>query len=358
MRCLVLIALGLCWHLQALAHLMPAGRGTVNVVGERAYVVLSMPVAGFAQADRDGDKLLSTQELAAGRERLRAQFVAGVQLRSNGVVGQWQDVMLSLPTADEPGSPPSPELMVMAVASLAAPQATLALASRLWGEGAGPIKITATVSEGAATLAEETALISPAQPVATFFAPAGAVVGSFFQHGLHHILAGPDHLVFLVTVLAAGAAWRRWFWLLSAFTLAHGATFALASLGVLSLPAVWVESAIAASIVLAALALLARLRLQLRYEAALVFVMGLVHGLGFAAAMGGLGARPGLGVLGFNLGVEAGQLLVALLLYGAIVLVGRVSSPMHARRWQAAAGVGALLAGTVWLLQRLLPALA
>ncbi len=74
--------------------------------------------------------------------------------------------------------------------------------------------------------------------------------------------------------------------------------------------------------------------------------------------MGGLGARPGLGVLGFNLGVEAGQLLVALLLYGAIVLVGRVSSPMHARRWQAAAGAGAFLAGTAWLLQRLLPALA
>lgn len=347
----LLLACALLWTAPAQAHLMPAGQGTINLVGSHAYLVISLPVASFSGADGDGDGMLSAQELAAGQRQLRAQFLAGMELRG----AAWQEVMLSLPTAGEPGAAPSPDLMVMAVASFAQPPATLELKSRLWGRQPSTIRITATVSQGSATLAREVGLISDTQPEFAFFAPPARVLANFFKLGLHHIFAGLDHLLFLVTVLAAGVAWRRWLALLTAFTVAHGATFALAALGVVSLPGAWVETAIAASIVAAALALLAGLRLRLRQECALVFTLGLVHGLGFAAALGvqGIqGSHPGLGILGFNLGVEAGQLLVALALFAAINLARLLPSTRCGAAWQRATAVGAAAIGVAWMLER------
>lgn len=347
----LLLLLALLYTAPAGAHLMPAGQGTINLVGTDAYVVISVPVAAFTGVDQDGDGMLSAPELAAGQATLRAAILAGMALDG----GRWQEVMLSLPSAGEPGAPPSPDLMVMAVASFTTPPAVLAFTSRLWGPAASTIRLTATVSEGSRTLQQEAGLISRANPGFTFFAPRSAVLASFFTLGFHHILSGPDHLLFLVTVLAAGIAWRRWLALLTAFTIAHGATFALASLGVVSLPARLVEAAIAASIVAVALAVLMRVSLRLWQETALVFGLGLAHGLGFAAAIAGHGmpaSHPATGIIGFNLGVEAGQLLVALTLYGAVLLLRRIPAMASDAQWQRAIAFGAVLIGSVWMVER------
>lgn len=160
------------------------------------------------------------------------------------------------------------------------------------------------------------------------------------REGVDHIAAGTDHILFLVSLLLVSVwhregspVWRRpmgdWLprerWrsalgevlrLVTAFTVAHSLTLALAAFGVLSPPSRWVESLIALSVLVAALDNLWPILRAPRW--AVVFGFGLVHGFGFAGAMQDLGlsasdlAWP---LLGFNLGVELGQLmLVALVL--------------------------------------------
>ncbi len=150
---------------------------------------------------------------------------------------------------------------------------------------------------------------------------------AFGHEGVWHIWIGYDHILFLLSLLLpaalvreasqwrATAGFRRAFWdifkIVTAFTLAHSVTLSLAALKVVEPPSRWVESAIAASVVAAAPNNLYPVFLQRR--ATLAFAFGLIHGLGFAAVLLDLGL-PGhlrlLGLVGFNLGVEVGQLAI------------------------------------------------
>ena len=129
---------------------------------------------------------------------------------------------------------------------------------------------------------------------------------------MHHILIGPDHLLFLVGLLLLGGSLRQLALVVTAFTLAHSLTLTLAVLGLLSPPARIVEPAIALSIVYVGVDnLLVKSGRDMRPWIALVF--GLVHGLGFASVLREMELpRRALGwsLFSFNLGVEIGQLLV------------------------------------------------
>ncbi len=138
----------------------------------------------------------------------------------------------------------------------------------------------------------------------------------------------------------------------TAFTAAHSVTLSLAALGVVALPSRWVESAIALSVVLAALNNLRPLVGESRWVAA--FAFGLVHGFGFAGALQDLGLPSGslaLSLVGFNVGVELGQLaLVAAFLPLAFSM--RASSAY--RRGVLAGGIGRVIAAIamVWFVER------
>lgn len=158
------------------------------------------------------------------------------------------------------------------------------------------------------------------------------------REGVWHIWIGFDHILFLVSLLLpAVLVWvkPRWqpaerfaasFWevarVVTAFTVAHSITLSLATLGLVSLPSRVVESAIAASVVLAALNNLWPLVEGRRWLVA--FGFGLLHGFGFASVLADLGLPADtllLALVGFNLGVEAGQLaIVAVFLPVAFVL--------------------------------------
>ena len=144
-------------------------------------------------------------------------------------------------------------------------------------------------------------------------APVARGAASFFWLGIEHILTGYDHLLFLlVLVLGGGGLWSL-VKIITAFTVAHTLTLALAVLGIVSLPDRVVEAAIALSIAyVAAENLLARHALARRWAVSLVF--GLVHGFGFASVLRELGLPAenlALSLAAFNLGVEAGQIAVA-----------------------------------------------
>jgi hypothetical protein len=139
--------------------------------------------------------------------------------------------------------------------------------------------------------------------------------------------------------------------IITAFTVAHSITLALAVLGVVTIPGRVVEPAIAASIVWVAVENLRRGAPSQRWLVS--FVFGLVHGFGFASAIEPLAlppARLALALLGFNLGVEAGQaLVVALLLPLLLWMRGKPWEPRVV--WAASLGVAAF--GLTWLVARL-----
>lgn len=191
----------------------------------------------------------------------------------------------------------------------------------------------------------------------------------FFGEGLHHIAIGADHLLFLVTLLmvavwrregpawqpraAAASAWREALRLVTAFTVAHSLTLGLAAAGVLAPPSRWVESLIALSVFVAALDNLRPFLPGPRWTTVALF--GLVHGFGFAGPLQDLGLRGGqlvLPLLGFNLGVEAGQLIVvAVVLPAALWLRAR---PVY-RQWVVRPGSAVIaLIALVWVAERAL----
>lgn len=195
-----------------------------------------------------------------------------------------------------------------------------------------------------------------------------AVGAGFFQDGVHHILIGYDHVLFLVCLLLPAvlrrrvdggwepvARWREaigpMVGLVTMFTIAHSITLALASFKLVTISPRVIEPAIALTIMVAALD---NLHPVLRGRRRLFsFLFGLIHGFGFASVLGELDL-PALGfasaLLQFNLGVEAGQLVIVSVVL-AVLLALR-----HWRRYRAVvlAGGSVLAIGlaTLWLIER------
>lgn len=223
--------------------------------------------------------------------------------------------------------------------------------------------------------ATTTGIFGPDKPSQRFELSEASLLRQFLDYskeGVWHIWVGFDHILFLLSLLLPAVLYRQhqqrqahWqavakfrpaFWevfkIVTAFTVAHSITLSLATLGVVTLPTRWVESAIAASVVLAALNNIFPLFEGRRWMVA--FVFGLIHGFGFASVLADLGLPQGallLALVGFNLGVEAGQLAIvgaflpaaywlrASWFYQRVVLIGGSSL--------------IVLLASVWLVERL-----
>lgn len=212
-------------------------------------------------------------------------------------------------------------------------------------------------------------------------AGAGRVdLAGFFAEGFGHILDGYDHLAFLLALLIPaiavaavdrrrlGVATGELLAVVSVFTLAHSVTLGLTALNHISLPSRFVESVIALSVVVAALqgllvgkaattqGVLRAGPLAWRPGAVplwLVFAFGLIHGMGFGAALGdaGFSGRTALSaLLGFNLGVEAGQLAVLAVAFP--VAWALRSTAAFQRVLLPGAALSIVAAGSIWFLAR------
>ena len=164
-------------------------------------------------------------------------------------------------------------------------------------------------------------------------------IGAYFRMGVEHILLGYDHLAFILLLVLWVPSARSAVMHLTLFTLAHSVTLALAALGVVVVAPAPTEAVIALSIAFAAREVArsavpnARSAVpNARRSAGLSFGFGLLHGLGLAGALTDVGLPPGRqpeALLGFNLGVEGGQLIVVAAI---LVLTGllRMNAP---KRW-------------------------
>ncbi len=160
--------------------------------------------------------------------------------------------------------------------------------------------------------------LTPQGPELTIPAVPGSseVALSYFGLGVEHILLGIDHLLFVLALLLITRGTKRLVLTITAFTVAHSNTLALAMLGFVRVPPAPVEAVIALSIVFVAAEILrARLGaegLTARAPWIVAFTFGLLHGFGFAGALAEIGLPQGqipLALFFFNVGVEAGQLL-------------------------------------------------
>jgi hydrogenase/urease accessory protein HupE len=184
-------------------------------------------------------------------------------------------------------------------------------------------------------------------------APAPEETGpwAFFKMGIEHILTGYDHLVFILGLVLARARLRALLSVITAFTVAHSITLALAVLGVWAPSSRIVEPAIALSIAYVGVENFFVKDASKRWR--ITFPFGLIHGFGFAGALREIAlprsAVPGA-LVSFNLGVEAGQLAVlGVLLPLLFLLRGRTwFEPLGVRLVSGAVAV----AGGIWFVAR------
>ncbi len=158
-----------------------------------------------------------------------------------------------------------------------------------------------------------------------------AVAGTYLKLGVEHILLGIDHLLFILALLLITRGTWRLIKTVTAFTVAHSITLALATLGFVHVPQAPVEAVIALSIVFVAAEIL-RVRngpggIASRAPWIVAFAFGLLHGFGFAGALADVGLperHVPLALLLFNVGVEVGQLLFVAPALGMLALIRRV----------------------------------
>ncbi|MEK8029233.1 HupE/UreJ family protein [Ideonella sp. DXS29W] len=199
-------------------------------------------------------------------------------------------------------------------------------------------------------------------------ATAGASALRLFKAGAWHIAEGTDHLLFLlllVIVAPASAASGRWLaprqdgravrqlaWVATAFTIGHSVTLALGSTGVLALPSQPVEIAVAVTIAVAAWH--AWRPLVVDGELVMALGFGLIHGLAFSASLSGAGLtawQHAQALLAFNLGIEAMQLALLLVVAPVLLAWCRKSATGYDRLRQIVAAGGGLMA-IWWVIER------
>ncbi len=222
------------------------------------------------------------------------------------------------------------------------------------------VLVRITLADGTA----HSAILRPGSP--SFRIPEVAskseVAGSYWRMGVVHILEGFDHLLFLLALLLIVTGFRKLLLTITAFTLAHSITLALATLGFVHIPPAPTEAIISLSILFLAAEIVrkhqgvASLTERRPWLVALAF--GLFHGLGFAGALSQVGVpahEVPLALLMFNVGVETGQILFVAAVVGALAALHQL--PLASPRWAwrlAPYTIGSLAA--FWTIQRVVAA--
>ena len=372
-----------CWPLLALcasllcaapagAHLIAAQKGTLNIVGDTAFLVLSVPVSALQGVDDNADDALSKAELRAHAEIIRSQVLSGVQLLGSDGALPLQLMMVEIASPDDAPTAPASHLSVLgrfqrqAVADRASttPAASsdgLSLRFTLFGAKASEREQHLTI-----TRQQETQWLrfTPAQTTHALLPSALAVLAEYVHNGAAHVLSGADHLLFLLVVLSAGWGWRGLLGALTCFTAGHALTLVACVWGGWSVPERIVEPAIAATVVgMAVFDAWGRWRArpaQPLVRLALVFACALVHGLGLAGALTDLTQwSPGSGhmllaLTGFNLGIESAQAGVATVAYLLSWGLHRLTGQGAQRRASQFASLAVIAVGSIWFAERLL----
>jgi hydrogenase/urease accessory protein HupE len=375
-RLLAAFAVGLpaLWAGPARAHEFGVTPVVVTVDEARVAVRLDLHPADLLQnvlADETGRTVFDdAAELARHADAVRAYVVPRVKLAVDGTPlvltpdPTWPPANLAMTRVDSTGREVPASLPLTLTGALPPAADRLAMTFLLYGEGefvplfdvviqdpAGEARRTEYLRMNQAA----TVALEPFRTHAARDKPAARVFLDFLVLGYTHILPlGLDHILFVLGLFLLGGGWRPLVRQVTAFTVAHSLTLALAMLGVLRLPSPVVEPLIALSIAYVAVENLFRRDVN-RWRWLVVFGFGLIHGLGFAGVLEELGLPAGRflpALLGFNLGVEGGQLSV-------LLLAALATLPFRHRAWYrpwVARPACLVIAGIglVWAVERVL----
>ena len=336
----------------ATAHEIGVSRSTFSVDTERrdrVHVEFALArgdaLSLAPEADADADGALSDAELPGVRPTVTAMIA---ELRLSQGAAPCPGELESLTLADSDG------LTARARFACAAPVTTVEVQADFLDrlapghrhlmttrDNPGPQLLHGKERRAVVDLSEAGPSAGPAQPFLL-----GAIIGL----GVEHIVTGFDHLVFLLGLMLVGGRLRTLLGIISAFTLAHSLTLAAAATGLLTPPPALVEAAIAGSILYVGLEnLFVR---EPRHRWRLTFLFGLIHGFGFAGVLAEIGLKDHLvpTLLGFNLGVELGQLAVLAVALPLLLWARRSEGfRLHGVRL---ASLAVAVAGALWLAQR------
>jgi hydrogenase/urease accessory protein HupE len=228
-------------------------------------------------------------------------------------------------------------------------------------EGLSSLQIDVLVQMQRIDGSRYSAILKPYEPIYIFpkIGTKSEVAYSYWIMGIIHILSGFDHLLFVLALfLIVRNKWKL-FKTITAFTLAHSITLALATLGLVNVPPGPTEAVIALSIVFLAGEIInshqGRYSLTEKYPWVVAMFFGLFHGLGFAGALTAIGLPQNeipVALLMFNLGVETGQImfLIAVMLIWQILKRANIKWPTNAWKWLPYA-IGSLAA--FWTIERI-----
>lgn len=259
----------------------------------------------------DEFRRLDQTALATEFELFKERFLEGIRLVAGDAPVPLEVVSVEL---DPVGDTDFARLSRITLAGALPPGATEVAYS--FDPAFGPTVIRVPDDKGAYSFSSYLDDGSPSEPIPVqggLTLSAGQVLLDYIGIGFTHIVPkGLDHILFVVGLFLLSPRLKPLLIQITAFTVAHSVTLALAMLGIISLPSSIVEPLIAASIVYIAIENLATNRLS-PWRPFVVFGFGLLHGLGFAGVLTEFGLSPAhfiSGLIGFNVGVEAGQLAV------------------------------------------------
>lgn len=320
---------------------------TLRISGDRVIGTIEADAAYMLEEYR-GDEEEEAKDLAWLRARgpdgwreIRRQaesyWRACLQLEADGKALPWTFGIPSLesepPAFLREGEPESAPMLDLRLEARLPPGTRRLEAA--WQEPFGVVLMLTSVDESGAETTPlvpgEKALVAERSAPAEAMRPAPAAFGKWITLGFEHILPkGLDHILFVLGLFLLGPQWRHLLRQTVVFTLAHSASLAAATLGLVHFPPAPVEIFIAASIAWVGLG---NLRGQAPGPPRLVLValFGLIHGLGFASVLAGFLPASGpaelaVALLGFNLGVELGQLAVLAAAFGTL---GRLGDRFH-----------------------------
>ncbi len=297
-------------------------------------------------------------------DRLRAEPNIAVAARAGEILSRWntfglisagQDsVALSL-VESLTEDVRNPELPRVTTITLSGTLPSGAQAIKVnWPQASGPLILRQQGVEEPYTGFIESGSSSPEIDLKGGGAPTGwQSFWAYIPVGFDHIVPkGLDHILFVLGLFFLSARFGPLLWQVSAFTLAHTVTLALGVLGWVNIPGSIIEPLIAASIVYVAAENIVAAKLT-PWRPAVVFAFGLLHGLGFASVLGEFGLPTGQfipALIGFNVGVEVGQLAV---IAAAFLLVGAfLNKEWYRRAIAIPASVAIAAVGAFWVIER------
>jgi hydrogenase/urease accessory protein HupE len=351
---IVSIAVWLGWcslSLPAQAHPLNNGYLEITIDGRTASCELFLPAADLPFLDRNGDKRITEDELAAGQTGLSDYIKRHMELLQDDELLAFRFV--SAAPSDKEGIA-GVDMRLEFTSQYAIDHLTIHYT--LLFDDVDPQHVNfVTIMRGDDL---DQAVMDAGNRTYQYEAlGGGGMAGTLLQYvwlGMTHIWTGYDHMLFLLSLLVTAARWRDALRIVTAFTAAHSVTLLLTATGTIHVNARWVETGIALTIsyVAAENWFVRKQPNRLRYRWLLTFAFGLVHGMGFAGALQetGLPSRYFISsLLSFNAGVEIGQLAVV-----AALLPFLLRS--RSRRWYSPFALGVSAAvfalGIVWAVMR------